>query len=197
MTTDASLILASRSPQRRRLLSQIYPHVTADSADIDETEKRGERPYAYCRRVARSKAEAVKARHPAAYVLAADTPVICGARILQTPETAGEAADMLRAQSGRRVYVPTAVCLITPAGRVREKMVKSWLKFKKLSKDEIEAFLASNLWQGCSGAIDIESSEMFFQTIHGSHSGIVGLPLYETACLLRGEGLPVQTPGAA
>ncbi len=197
MTEHQTLVLASKSPRRRALLAQIFPDFTVDSADIDETEKPRENPYAYTRRVARAKAEVVAKRHPNAYILAADTPVICGRQILQTPETEGEAAEMLRAQSGRKVYVPTAVCLITPAGERREKLVKSWLKLKKLSADEIQAYLDANLWQGRSGAIDIESSEVFLQTIHGSYSGIIGLPLYETACLLRGEGLHIQAPSGA
>jgi len=188
----APIILASRSPRRRDLLTKLGVAFEVHSADIDETEREGEAPLAYVRRVARGKAQAIAAKHPGRVVLAADTPVLVGRRILQTPQTVEEARVMLKLQSNRRVHVPTAVVAIDAKGVVREALVQSYIKLKPITEAERDAYLESNLWEGCSGAIKGEVMEHWFVQMHGSRSGILGLPLYETAKLLRASGVEIQ-----
>lgn len=186
------IILASRSPRRRELLAKLGVAYEIISADIDESELKGEKPLDYVRRVARGKAQAIATKHPGRVVLAADTPVLVGRQILQTPETADEARAMLMLQSNRRVYVPTAVVVVDAQGVVRETVVQSYIKLKPISDAEREAYLASKLWEGCSGAIKGEVMEHWFVQMHGSRSGILGLPLYETAKLLRASGVAIN-----
>jgi septum formation protein len=185
------LILASRSPRRRALLAQLGVAFTVQSAEVDETPLKNEPPLKYVQRVAALKARTVAAANPGCVVLAADTPVLVGRRILQNPATPEEALVMLKLQSNRRVQVPTAVVVIDVAGKERSLLVPTWLKLKALSEAEMAAYVASGHWQGTSGGLKGEFIEAWFTKIYGSRSGYLGLPLYETAKLLRAAGVAV------
>jgi septum formation protein len=192
---SAPLVLASASPRRRDLLRQIGIEPTAiDPADIDESPRPRELPAAHARRVARAKAAVVSGRHPGAFVLAADTVVACGRRILPKAadrKTARECLDLL---SGRRHRVFGAVVLIGPQGRKAERLVVTAVTFKRLSLGEIDAYLASGEWEGKAGGYAIQGrAAQYVPQVVGSYSNVVGLPLYETAALLRGLGFaPAQ-----
>ena len=185
------LILGSGSPRRRDLLAQIG--VIADAIrppEIDETPGKGELPRPYCARMAREKAQATEAG-PDDIVLAADTTVAMGRRILGKPESAGEAAQFLHALSGRRHRVITAVA-IRRGARLWERDVLSAVRLKRLSDEEINAYLASGEWQGKAGGYGIQGlAGAFVPWISGSFTGIVGLPLAETAGLLVAAGYPL------
>jgi len=185
------LILGSASPRRRDLLAQIgVVPAEVRPADIDETPNRGELPRAYCARMATEKAWAVEAR-PDELVLTADTTVALGRRILGKPADAGEAAQFLLALSGRRHTVITAVAL-RRGERVWERDVVTAVKFKRLSDEELNVYLASNEWQGKAGGYGIQGmAGAFVPWINGSFSAVVGLPLAETAGLLAGAGYPL------
>jgi len=195
-----SLILASASPRRLALLEQagLKPDALLP-ADLDEAPLRGERPRDLARRLARAKAEAA---HAAArgrsdleqpYVVAADTVVAVGRRILPKAEIVEEAAACLRLLSGRAHRVYTGVALVTPRGLVRYRLVETRLRFKRLSTEEIEAYLASGEWRGKAGAYAIQGiAGAFVVKLVGSYTGVVGLPLHETVNLLGGEGFPVR-----
>lgn len=184
-------ILGSGSPRRRDLLAQIG--VVADDIrppDIDETPEKGELPRPYCQRMAREKALAVTAA-PDELVLCADTTVALGRRILGKPADAGEAAEFLYAMSGRRHRVVTAVALRL-GDRLWQRDVISTVKMKRLSDPEINAYLASGDWQGKAGGYGIQGpAGAFIPWIEGSFTGIVGLPLAETAGLLQAAGYPL------
>ncbi|MFZ2619975.1 MAG: Maf family nucleotide pyrophosphatase [Alphaproteobacteria bacterium] len=182
------LILASQSPRRKELLGRLVAAFEVMPADVDETELKGEKPLDYCQRVAKAKAMKIHAEQPQATVLAADTPVIVGRRILQTAHTLEQAREMLGHMSGRRIYVPTAMCVITPEGKVFEDVAVSWLKLKKLTAAEMNKHVADpQNWEGASGAFKIQTSgfEQYVIQLHGHLSGIMGLSLYHTAKLLR------------
>ncbi|MDZ4380607.1 MAG: Maf family nucleotide pyrophosphatase [Parvibaculum sp.] len=185
------LILASASPRRLALLAQIgiEPDLVI-AAGIDETPHSKELPRDHAERLAREKAEAVASSHAGAFVLGADTVVACGRRILPKPETEAEAAECLKLLSGRAHRVYTAIHLIAPhrcAARVNETRVT----FKRLSQDEISLYLASGEWRGKAGGYAIQGrAAMFVRALAGSHSSVVGLPLFETAALLSGAGYP-------
>jgi septum formation protein len=188
-------VLASSSPRRLQLLDQAG--LTPDAvlaADIDETPGKGELPRDLARRLARAKAEAAKRESDGkSFLLAADTVVAVGRRILPKAEKPEEAESCLTLLSGRAHRVYTAVCLITPEGKRRERVVESRVRFKRLSQAEISAYLASGEWRGKAGAYAIQGlAGSFALGIIGSYTGIVGLPLYETICLLEGEGFPVR-----
>lgn len=186
----APLILASRSPQRQALLKQLGVDFSCQPANVDESVKKGETPLQYVTRIATAKARKVAEGNPGAVVLAADTPVIAGRRILQTPESVEEARAMLALQSNRRVHIPTVVVAVDATGKVHRKTAASWVKFKRLGREEIEAHLAKpELWRGRSGALEIESIGPWIVTMHGSFTGIIGLPLYETVVLLKRCGV--------
>lgn len=188
----ANLILASQSPRRRDLLAGLGLTFKILPADVDETPLKAEAPLAYVQRIARAKAQKVAEENPGCVVLAADTPVIVGRRILQKAADAAEAAGMLACMSNRRVHIPTAVCMVDAAGRVHEKTSHSWVKFRPLTKRYIDDFVATPAnWEGISGALQIEhpASQRFITTMHGSYSGILGLPLYETSLLLARAGI--------
>ncbi len=184
-------ILGSGSPRRRDLLAQIG--VVADDIrppDIDETPHKGELPRPYCQRMAREKVLAVTAG-PDELVLCADTTVALGRRILGKPENAGEAAEFLYAMSGRRHRVVTAVALRL-GDRLWQRDVVSTVKMKRLSDPEINAYLATGDWQGKAGGYGIQGpAGAFIPWIEGSFTGIVGLPLAETAGLLQAAGYPL------
>jgi septum formation protein len=185
------LILASRSPRRRALLAQLGVAFTIQQADIDETPLKHEAPLAYVKRIARTKALTIAAQNPGCVVLAADTPVLVGRRILQNPETVQEAAAMLKLQSNRRVTISTAVVVVDAKGKVREALVPGWIKVKRLSAEEIAAWIASGEWKGTAGGIKLEFMESWVVKLFGSVSAIHGLPLYETAKLLKAAGVEI------
>ncbi|MDP2494560.1 Maf family protein [Shimia thalassica] len=185
------LILGSGSPRRKELLAQIG--VVADDIrppDIDEDPLKGELPRPYCERIAREKAMAVVA-DAQDIVLCADTTVALGRRIMGKPEDAGEAAEFLIALGGRRHQVITSVAL-RRGDQLWEKTVVSAVKMKRLSDDELNAYLASNDWQGKAGGYAIQGpAGAFVPWISGSFTGIVGLPVAETASLLLAAGYPL------
>ena len=187
-----NLILASQSTIRKAYLEKLGVPFTIQPAHVDESVLKNETPLAYVKRIAMAKAAAISAANPGKVVLAADTPVIVGRRILQTPATVGEASEMLRLQSGRRVSIPTVVVVADANGGLHHKTCISWAKFKKLTEDEIAAYLATGLWQNISGAIKDDSVDHWFIKVHGSFSGFMGLPLYETSVLLARAGIKVQ-----
>jgi septum formation protein len=160
-----------------------------DPAAIDETPGKAEMPRLYARRIARDKAAAVAPRHPGAFVLAADTVVALGRRILPKADSEAEARRCLEALSGRRHRVWGAVCLQGPEGRRRERLVATDVRMKRLSSREIEDYLASGEWQGKAGGYAIQGRAAgFIPWIGGSHANVVGLPLVETLALLGGAG---------
>ncbi len=168
-------------------------------ADIDETPKRGELPRACANRLARAKAEAALAlvrvdeELKGAYILAADTVVAVGRRILPKAELLDEAAQCLRLLSGRNHRVYTAICLVTPKEAFRQRLVETRVRFKRLSEEDIEAYLASGEWRGKAGGYAAQGiAGSFIVKIVGSYTNVVGLPLYETTSLLAGEGYPIR-----
>lgn len=187
-----NLILASQSKIRKEYLERFGVPFTVQPAHVDESERKGETPLAYVKRVAMAKAAAVAAANPGSVVVAADTPVIVGRRILQTPQTAEEATAMLKLQSGRRITVPTVVVVADADGNLHSKIVTSWAKFKRLSEAEIAAYVAAGAWQHVSGGLQFSKMEQWIMTFHGSFSGSRGLPLYETSVLLARAGIKVN-----
>ncbi|MBM3616472.1 MAG: septum formation protein Maf [Alphaproteobacteria bacterium] len=184
-------ILGSGSPRRKELLAQlgILPDAITPP-DIDEDPKKGELPRPYCARLAREKAAAVQAG-PEDVVLCADTTVALGRRILGKPRDAGEAAAFLTMLGGRRHEVITAVA-VRRGDRVWTRQSVSAVKMKRLSDVELNAYLASGEWQGKAGGYAIQGAAgAFIPWISGSFTGIVGLPLAETAALLQAAGYPV------
>jgi septum formation protein len=168
-------------------------------ADIDETPQRGELPRACANRLARAKAEAalelvrMDEELKGAYILSADTVVAVGRRILPKAELLDEAAQCLRLLSGRNHRVHTAICLVTPKEAFRQRLVETKVRFKRLSEEDIEAYLASGEWRGKAGGYAAQGiAGAFMVKIVGSYSNIVGLPLYETTTLLAGEGFPIR-----
>ena len=197
---SARLILASASPRRLALLQQIGIEPDALlAADIDETPRKSETPRELARRLAREKlAAALLPRRRddmrEAFLIAADTVVAVGRRVLPKAELPDEAADCLRLLSGRQHRVYTAVCLLTPQDVRRERVVETRVRFKRLSSREIDAYLASDEWRGKAGGYAIQGlAGAFVVKLVGSHSAVVGLPLYETVNLLDGEGFPVRS----
>ncbi|WP_144185442.1 Maf family protein [Elioraea rosea] len=186
-------MLASASPRRLELLRQIglVPDAV-DPAEIDETPRPRELPATLAARLCRAKAEAVAARHPDAFVLAADTVVALGRRALPKAETEEEAHRCLEGLSGRRHRVLGGICLIAPDGRRAERLAATVVRFKRLERAEIEAYLASGEWHGKAGGYAIQGlAAAFIPFIGGSHSNVVGLALGETAAMLSGLGFPV------
>ena len=193
-------VLASGSPRRVALLNQagIEPDALRP-ADVDETPKRGELPRACANRLARSKAEAAHnllradGELEGTYILAADTVVAVGRRILPKAELLDEAAQCLRLLSGRRHRVHTAICLVTPKEAYRQRLVETRVRFKRLSEEDIEAYLASGEWRGKAGGYAAQGiAGSFIVKIVGSYTNVVGLPLYEVIALLSGEGYPIR-----
>jgi septum formation protein len=182
------LILASSSPRRLLLLQQIgiVPDQVV-SPDIDETPARDEQPRPYAQRMARAKAAAV--RSDACLVLAADTVVAAGRRILPKAEDAGTVRTCLALLSGRRHVVLTAVVLVAPDGRSTERLVESTVTFNRLTASQIERYVATREGEGKAGGYAVNGhAASFIRFLSGSYSAVVGLPLFETAQLLRGHG---------
>lgn len=189
--TAPSLILASASPRRRELLARLgLEPARVIHADIDETPHKAEVPRDYAVRMAREKAAA--AADPAAHVLAGDTVVAVGRRILPKAEDEATARHCLELLSGRRHRVLSAVALRAPDGTLRERLSETQVRFKPLAAEEIAAYLAGGEWSGKAGGYAIQgSAEGLIAWIAGSHSGVVGLPLFETRALLRSAGFSV------
>jgi len=190
--TAPRLVLASASPRRRDLLAciGIEPDLIVP-AEIDETPLKGELPRAHAARLAREKAEAVARLHPDALVLAADTVVACGRRILPKAETEAQARACLALLSGRAHRVWTTIHLKGPHGD-SARAVETRVAFKRLSQTEIDGYIACGEWQGKAGGYAIQGrAAIFVRTLTGSHSAVVGLPLHETANLLAGAGYPL------
>jgi septum formation protein len=193
------LVLASASPRRLALLEQVGIEPTAlRPASIDETPKKSERPRTLAQRLAKAKAQAAHERiqnEPElkdAFVLAADTVVAVGRMSIGKPEFLDEAAKALATLSGRTHKVFTAVCIVTPDGKVRQRVVETRVRMKRLNRQEIESYLACGEWRGKAGGYAIQGiAGAFIQKIVGSYSNVVGLPLIEVVSLLAGEGFPV------
>lgn len=193
-------VLASGSPRRLTLINQAGVEPDAlRPADIDETPKRGELPRACATRLARNKAEAalnmvrIDEELKGSYILAADTVVAVGRRILPKAELLDEAAQCLRLLSGRNHRVHTSVCLITPKETFRQRHVETRVRFKRLSDQDIESYLASGEWRGKAGGYAIQGlAGAFVERLVGSYSNVVGLPLAETVALLAGQGYDVH-----
>jgi len=194
------LVLASGSPRRLGLLNQagIEPD-SLKPTEVDEIPKKGELPRALATRLARAKAdsalESVRLDEElrGAYLVGADTVVAVGRRILPRAETLDEAAQCLRLLSGRSHRVYTGVCLVTPKESFRQRLVETRVRFKRLTKEDLEAYLASGEWRGKAGGYAVQGlAGAFVVKIVGSYTNVVGLPLYETLALLSGEGYPVH-----
>ncbi|MBT8431198.1 MAG: septum formation protein Maf [Altererythrobacter sp.] len=186
-----TLILASASPRRRELLARldVIPDLIAP-AEIDETPLKGELPRDYAKRMAREKALAVSAD---GYVLAGDTVVAAGRRILPKAEDETTARQCLELLSGRRHRVLSAIALKSPDGTLHEKLSETIVRFKRLSEAEIVAYLAGGEWDGKAGGYAIQgAAEGLIAWIQGSHSGVVGLPLFETRALLKTAGFKID-----
>ena len=190
MSDRAPLVLASASPRRLQLLARlgIVPDAI-QPADIDETPGTTELPRLLAARLARDKAASAARLAPDSMVLAADTVVGVGRRILGKPAGEAEAARFLDLLSGRRHRVTTGVCLITPDGVRRERLVTTIVGLQRLTAAQVADYLAGGEWRGCAGGYAIQGrAEAFVRFLSGSHSNVVGLPMFETAQLLRGVG---------
>lgn len=188
------LILASASPRRLELLRQIgIEPDRIDPADLDETPRPRELPADHALRLAREKAVAVASRCRGDYVLAADTVVAMGRRILGKPVDEDEARLFLDSLSGRRHRVIGGVAVIDPAGHLHARTVTSIVRFRRLSESDVAAYLAGGEWRDKAGGYAIQGrAAVFAAFISGSYSNIVGLPLFETAQLLAGLGFPAE-----
>jgi nucleoside triphosphate pyrophosphatase len=194
------LVLASGSPRRVALLEQAG--IEPDSllpAEVEEMPHKGELPRSLASRLARAKAEAALGSVRldeglrGAFILAADTVVAVGRRIMPKAEMLDQAAACLRLLSGRNHRVYTAICLVTPKEVFRQRLVETRVRFKRLSKEDLEAYLASGEWRGKAGGYAIQGlAGTFVVKIVGSYTAVVGLPLNETLGLLGGEGYPVH-----
>ncbi|MEL6967508.1 MAG: Maf-like protein [Pseudomonadota bacterium] len=200
MATHPKLILASGSPRRLALLQQIG--IEPDQlkpVDADETPLKAEAPRSLAKRLARTKAELAYERlkeageDTNAMVLGADTVVSVGRRVLPKAEMLDEAATCLRLLSGRSHRVHTGLTLINAKGAARHRLVETKVRFKKLSTDEFESYLASGEWRGKAGGYAIQGiAAAFIMKLQGSYTSVVGLPLFETGALLEGEGYPIH-----
>ncbi|HEV7267607.1 MAG TPA: nucleoside triphosphate pyrophosphatase [Falsiroseomonas sp.] len=188
--TRPPLVLASASPRRLELLARLG--VRPDRVlpvDLDETPRKAELPRLLAIRLARAKAQAAHSQAPDALVLAADTVVGVGRRILGKPADEAEARRFLALLSGRRHRVMSGICLIRPDGKLSERLVTTILAFQRLTAAQIDAHVEGGEWRGVAGGYQIQNrAEAWVRFLSGSHSNVVGLPLFETAQLLRGAG---------
>jgi septum formation protein len=193
------LVLASASPRRLALLEQggLRPDLLCP-VDIDEAQRRRETPRAFSVRLAVEKAHAaiaapvVKALGSQRFIVAADTVVAVGRRVIPKPGSVDEAAAALELLSGRSHKVITTVAVVLPSNQVRSRVVETRVRFKRLSREDIDSYLVSDEWRGKAGSYAIQGrAEVFVRHLNGSWSGVVGLPLYETVNLLAGAGYPV------
>ncbi|MGL5719838.1 MAG: Maf family protein [Alphaproteobacteria bacterium] len=188
------LALASASERRFELLKAIgIPPETIQviPADIDETPLKQEKPEAYVQRLALEKAKAIATQHPSVYVLAADTTVAVGRRLLHKAADATEARQHMTLLSGRRHRVYTGVCLIPPRQTPKLRLGKTHVKFKRLSQLELEAYIESKEWQGVCVYRSQGRAACLIQSMQGTPSNVMGLPLYEVSQLLQGSGYPL------
>jgi septum formation protein len=193
------LVLASASPRRLALLDQggITPDLL-NPVDIDETPKKREAARSIVQRLAAAKARMAQGSSQVRqlggniFILAADTAVAVGRRLLPKAETPEDASDCLWLLSGRSHRVYTAVCLITPKGQRLLRVVDTRVRFKRLTREEVESYLVSDEWRGKAGGYAIQGrAEAFVRHLNGSYTNVVGLPLYETINMLQGAGYPV------
>ena len=194
------LVLASGSPRRLALLNQagIEPD-SLQPAEIDEIPVKGELPRALANRLAREKAQVALAsvrideELRGSYIIAADTVVAVGRRVMPKADMLEDAAACLRMLAGRNHRVYTGICLVTPKEAFRQRLVETRVRFKRLSKEDLEGYLASGEWRGKAGGYAIQGlAGTFVVKMVGSYTNVVGLPLYETMSLLLGEGYPVH-----
>ena len=193
MGDKPKLVLASSSPRRRDLLARlgVEPDRIA-SPDIDESPLKAELPRVYALRMAEEKAVAVK-QNTGEFILAGDTTVAVGRRILQQAADADMQRDFLKLLSGRRHHVLSAVCVIDAGGKARSRVSDSIVRFKQLGAAEIEAYVESGEGLGKAGGYAIQGrAEALINWMSGSHSGVIGLPLFETRALLRAAGYPLD-----
>lgn len=191
---DLPLKLASRSPARARLLTQIGVQFTIDAVDIDETPHKYEKPVDYVKRVAQEKALAAHHLDPRSFILAADTIVAIGPRILRKAGSADEARQQLRLLSGRRHRVLTAVVLCNPQGHLRQRLCQSHVAFKALDLQEIEGYVASDEWREVAVYRHNGLAGCFIRHLNGLASTIEGLPLFATYQLLKGHYCAASSP---
>jgi septum formation protein len=192
--TTPELVLASASPRRLELLGRLgITPARVVATDIDESPLAGERARNHAVRLAAEKARAAAALAPGAVILAGDTVVGAGARILPKAEDEATARECLALLSGRRHRVYSAIAVITPDGKLREALSETILRFKRLSHAEVDAYIAGGEWHGKAGGYAIQgSAEGFCNWLSGSHSGVIGMPLFETRRLLIAAGLYVR-----
>jgi septum formation protein len=197
MNRPAELVLASASPRRLDLLRQIgIVPACVEPAEIDETPLKAELPAPYAQRIAAAKLDAVAPRHPQSFVLAADTVVACGRRILPKadgPESVRRCLDLL---SGRRHHVLGAIAVAAPGGKRITRLVDTAVIFKRLSQAEIAAYVAAGEGQGKAGGYAVQGhAAVFVRAISGSYSNVVGLSLYDAAAMLTGLGFTLPSHG--
>ena len=184
------IVLASASARRKDLLKQIgINNFKIEPADIDERELSKELPNKYVLRIAKQKAEVVSNNNQQCFVIAADTIVTCGRRILHKAETRSDASNCLNLLSGRRHKVLSAVVINSPNGNQIYRTVTSVVTFKKLDKEELNIYLGTDEWEGKAGGYAIQGlAATYIRALNGSYSNVVGLPLHETYQLLKGMG---------
>jgi septum formation protein len=198
----SQLVLASASPRRRELLAQIGLSPTIMVADIDETPQKREKPQPYALRMASEKVLKVRDQNAETvnhFVLAGDTVVACGQRILPKTEDEASARACLALLSGRRHRVYGGIALISPNGNLRTRLVTSTVRFRMLGQNDIDSYIATGEWQGKAGGYAIQGiAALFVQQISGSYSNIVGFSLFDVAAMLGGQGFDVlQIPDMA
>jgi septum formation protein len=188
------LVLASASPRRLALLRQVGIEPDAvDPAEIDETPLTRERPVDVAQRLAEEKARVTLGRHAGDWILAADTVVACGLRVLPKPEDEQAVRKCLSLLSGRRHKVLGGICIIDPRGTAHTRCVTSAVLFKRLHEQEISAYVEGGEWRGKAGGYAIQGhAARFVKWISGSYSNVVGLPLFETCQLLEGLGFEAR-----
>ncbi|WP_062228185.1 Maf-like protein [Aureimonas frigidaquae] len=205
MASPLHLVLASASPRRLELLQQvgIEPERLLPT-DMDETPERSEHPRSLAKRLSKAKAQSAsdilkrEGQADDSYVLAADTVVCVGRQIIPKAELIEDAHANLRILSGRTHRVYTGICLITPGGKLRQRLVETRVRFKRLTRDDMDRYLASGEWRGKAGGYAIQGrAGGFVLRLVGSYTNVVGLPLYETLALLEGEGFPTGGDGPA
>jgi septum formation protein len=200
MIERPKIVLASGSPRRLALLAQIGLEPDAlMPAEVDETPERGELPRTLAVRLAREKAQKVigavrdDENLKGAYIVGADTVVAVGRRILPKPELMEEAAACLRLLSGRTHRVYTGLCLITPKNAIKTRLVETRVRFKRLSTLDLDSYLGSGEWRGKAGGYAVQGlAGGFVVKLAGSYTNVVGMPLYELAAMLGGDGFPVH-----